>query len=459
MARIEDPFFWARNWNNTLNGTVEADEIYGWGGDDYLFGGRGNDTLDGGEGNDWLDGGRDNDLLIGGAGNDTLIGGAGDDTVLGGEGNDFIIAGTGNNYIDGGGVGSAGVWDGSLDTFAFVEPIAIQVNGSIAESGWTDVNYGVFLDMGTGVVRTSNAGGTGGLTNAHSTNTFRHVEKFQTTKFNDVVYSATGISDLGFTDPVRGRMDFVIIETGAGNDRIYASAAAEDIYGGTGIDTVDYSRSSAGVNVDLNAELIPTLGLADKRQLIRAGDSYQDGLFSIENLVGSSYRDILVGTNGTNELDGGADNDTLEGRSGADTLYGRDGNDTLIGGLGTDMLSGGAGADVFRFTTSADSFGTYATRDFIIDFDVDGNDLISIARLNDEWIASGHNAAAMQFIGSNAFSSNATSAQVRIADGRQGTEHYSFIEVETNGDGLADFGLTVWTTTGALVTQNDLVLF
>jgi hypothetical protein len=57
--------------NDTISGTVNADNLYG---------GAGNDTISGNDGNDTLYGGSGNDVLIGGGGNDTLTGGAGADT-------------------------------------------------------------------------------------------------------------------------------------------------------------------------------------------------------------------------------------------------------------------------------------------------------------------------------------------------------------------------------------------
>ena len=53
-------------------------------------------------------------------------------------------------------------------------------------------------------------------------------------------------------------------------------------------------------------------------------------LTGVENLVGSTFDDLLTGDKGANELYGGAGNDILRGNSGADTLFGGDGNDTYV---------------------------------------------------------------------------------------------------------------------------------
>ncbi len=103
-------------------------------------------------------------------------------------------------------------------------------------------------------------------------------------------------------------------------------------HGGTGIDTVQYSGSSAAVAVNLLA------GTAS------GGDAAGDVLVDVENLTGSNFADVLVGNDGANRLDGGVGTDTLWGGAGTDVLNGGVDNDGLRGGAGADVLDGGAGA-------------------------------------------------------------------------------------------------------------------
>lgn len=65
--------------NDTLDGGI---------GEDALFGRGGNDSMVGGDGNDYFEGGRGNDILLGQGGNDTLRGNLGSDSVDGGAGDD-----------------------------------------------------------------------------------------------------------------------------------------------------------------------------------------------------------------------------------------------------------------------------------------------------------------------------------------------------------------------------------
>ena len=74
------------NFSERIDGTIEVDEIFAYGGNDNVFGHVGNDTLHGGDGADSLDGGDGVDVLNGDAGDDILRGGAGNDALDGGAG-------------------------------------------------------------------------------------------------------------------------------------------------------------------------------------------------------------------------------------------------------------------------------------------------------------------------------------------------------------------------------------
>jgi Ca2+-binding RTX toxin-like protein len=74
LPRIEGDDF-----DNILDGTINAEEIRGDRGNDTIRGFGGNDRLRGDKGNDIIDGGDGNDRLRGDAGDDILTGGAGRD--------------------------------------------------------------------------------------------------------------------------------------------------------------------------------------------------------------------------------------------------------------------------------------------------------------------------------------------------------------------------------------------
>ena len=87
--------------NDTVNGSVAADEFNGNRGEDSLTGGAGNDTVRGGRDNDNVFGNDGNDLVNGNRGVDNVDGGAGDDTVRGGMDNDVLLGGEGNDLLTG----------------------------------------------------------------------------------------------------------------------------------------------------------------------------------------------------------------------------------------------------------------------------------------------------------------------------------------------------------------------
>lgn len=109
-----------------------------------------------------------------------------------------------------------------------------------------------------------------------------------------------------------------IVHAGGGRDTIVAGDGVNVYDGAAGIDTVDFSRASGDVIVNLS-------------QGIAVGYGY-DTLLSIENIVGSSHDDIILGSDVDNVLNGGDGNDTLLGGVGADTLIGGRGIDTIVYG-------------------------------------------------------------------------------------------------------------------------------
>ena len=143
---------------------------------------------------------------------------------------------------------------------------------------------------------------------------------------------------------------------GDGNDRFTSDAGADAMYGGEGRDRVQYSTSDAGV----------TVNLIDQSQ--NTGDAVGDTFFSIEAVIGTDFRDVLVSGNEAQDLFGGAGNDSLLGAGGDDRLFGGDGNDLILGGRGDDVLRGDAGNDTFSVRANEG-------RDRILDF-TQGEDTI-----------------------------------------------------------------------------------
>jgi Ca2+-binding RTX toxin-like protein len=258
-------------------------------------------SLTGGTLGDVLIGGLRNDTLNGDAGNDRLEGGRGDDTLNGGDGDDILEGGAGADAFDGG----AGV-----NTLSF-------------ERATAGVQMALF-DGGQG-----SGDGAG--------DSYVNIQDIRGSAFDDRLLGDGGAN---------------VIDGGAGWD---------ELIGATGIDTVSYARSAAGVTVDFrpfddsqNARIARPSG----------GDADGDRLVEFENITGSAFGDVLIGNSLTgpfrstaNILTGGAGDDVLEGMGGADTLGGGDGRDTasyehagagvVASLLGPSINSGDAAGDSY----------------------------------------------------------------------------------------------------------------
>jgi Ca2+-binding RTX toxin-like protein len=122
-----------------------------------------------------------------------------------------------------------------------------------------------------------------------------------------------------------------------------AAQEGDTLIGGAGTDTADFSPRTAPLTITLDD--VANDGQAGEGDNIEA---------DVENVIGGSDGDTLVGNGAPNVLDGregddmlvgaGAD-DTLQGAGGNDTLMGGDGDDTLVGAAGDDALLGGNGDD------------------------------------------------------------------------------------------------------------------
>ncbi|MCC7347552.1 MAG: S8 family serine peptidase, partial [Variibacter sp.] len=381
--------------NNRLEGNNGNDSIDGQGGNDSLYGGAGNDTLsqntgfgtevmDGGDGidtGDWsynnfgatwtislvagtavasattwatlisienVVGTQNADIIIGNGGanrldghngNDSIDGGGGDDSLYGGEGNDTLSqsTGSGTEIMDGGNGIDTGDW--SYNAFGFPWTISLLAGTAVATAT-------VFA-------------------------TLISIENVVGTQNDDIIIGDGGANRLdghNGNDSIDGESGDDSLYGGAGNDTLSqyfsSTANAEIMDGGTGIDTGDWSYSGNSWTIDL-------VGGTAKISVTTWAT-----LVSLENVVGASGGDTILGDGASNRLEGrngndsihggGSGNDLLEGGNGADTLNGGGGFDTALGGDGDDYIFGvlgvpetivgGAGADTLDATAYTGSY-------------------------------------------------------------------------------------------------------
>ncbi|SMR82187.1 serralysin [Aliiroseovarius halocynthiae] len=134
--------------------------------------------------------------------------------------------------------------------------------------------------------------------------------------------------------------------------------SAMTVFDTGGVDTFDFSNSSAHQRIDLRQGAISNVLDYNKGNLVVGYKGNLVVAFGtlIENAKGGSGNDVLIGNLKGNHLSGGNGNDVLNGGDGFDRLVGGNGNDRLLGGNGNDELTGGAGADTliggFGFDTA-----------------------------------------------------------------------------------------------------------
>ncbi|WP_162580328.1 calcium-binding protein [Variovorax sp. PBS-H4] len=200
---------------------------------------------------------------------------------------------------------------------------------------------------------------------------------------------------------------------------LYAGAGNNVLDGQGGSDYVSYIYAGSAVNVSLAATGAQATG----------GSGF-DTLWNIENLYGSNYDDVLIGSPIANMLNGGIGADTLRGGAGNDIYYvdnsadvvtelanegtdlvlgtisytlsanvenltltgtaaidatgneldnlltGNAANNTLSGGSGNDTLNGSAGADTMTGGVGNDIYFVDNTADAVIELAGEGTDTV-----------------------------------------------------------------------------------
>lgn len=334
-------------------------------------GGSGNDTITGNSAANILMGNAGSDRLYGGNGNDTLYGGDGDDHLIGGDGTDILNGGNGNDYyyIDN---SYSGLSDKIIDASG-IDTIQLEVSGSgsyTMVSNIENLNLSATTDVDSFQIF------------GNTLNNIIHGDRNSNYLYgndgNDIIYGENG------NDHLYGGNGNDKLIGGIGNDVIMCDSGSDSIDGGSGTDTLSYASSTAGVNVNLAKTTAQTGGYA-------SGDT----LISIENIIGSSY------------------NDTLLGSAIANAIY---------GGSGKDIMTGAGGADLFQYSLITDSGKVSGARDIITDF-VNGIDKIDLSAF----------AGTFVFKGTGAFTHTAHEIDYAQISGN------TIISADADGNGVLDF--------------------
>jgi Ca2+-binding RTX toxin-like protein len=361
---------------------TDVENAIGGAGDDVMTGSASANDLTGGIGIDVLDGGAGDDALSGGLGADRLTGGTGADGVFGDEGDDTILEGAGNDDLDGGAdvdtLDYSGVTGAVALTLAVATPQPTGGAGTDTVTGFENLTGGSGADvLGGDAGANVLAGGPGNDTADYSLSTLGvtvdlSVEGPQDTGTAGLdtlvdLENATGGSG---DDTITGDAGANALNGNDGDDTLAGLRGNDTLDGGSGADTLDYSAADAGIALNLAS-------LAAQN----TGGAGTDTVANSENVLGSSFADVLAGTVGANSLDGGGGTDTADYSSsslgvtvdlsvagpqdtvnaGVDTLAafesltGGSGRDSLAGNAGANVLTGGAGNDTLVASAGGDS--------------------------------------------------------------------------------------------------------
>ena len=162
----------------------------------------------------------------------------------------------------------------------------------------------------------------------------------------------------------------VLLDGGAGNDKLYGGAKNDTLCGDDGDDLLS---GGAGNDTLLGGDTLDTGndtllgGTGDDVLLGMGGNDSLDGGAGNDTILGGSGNDTILGGTGADKVLGEAGDDSIKGGAGNDTLDGGAGNDTVLGEAGTDSLNGGAGVNSVVDPVETDINQADALFEFAID--------------------------------------------------------------------------------------------
>lgn len=429
---------WENDDSLTVNGSTGTDIVTGSRVADTLNGGEGGDQLYGRDGNDVLDGGGATDFISGETGNDTLRGQLGNDTLRGGGGVDTLDGGAGIDIADFRDLTAALVLtlNGASFATATVGGVADDAVRNMEQifggSGSDTLGGDAFANTLSGYAGNDvlkGGGGADALLGGAGIDTVDYRDKT-----TPVVLTLTGgaTSNVTIGGVVEDTINSIEVVYGGGaGDTVTGDTAANAFRGGAGVDrfngaggvdSIDFRDKSVAVQLALNGATTVTAII---------GGVAEDQVRNVEIVYGGLANDVLVGDGLNNQLFGGA------------------GVDTLRGGLGADELTGGAGVDVFVFNSLAESTVAAGGRDTIRDFTA-GTDDIRLTLMDADTGRAGDQAFTLGAL--------AAGQAGRLAVTPGGAANVWIVQGDVNGDGAADFAITVMATSTTPLTTGDFQL-
>jgi Ca2+-binding RTX toxin-like protein len=336
-----------------LTGDSNANSFVGGGGNDTLSGAGGSDTLDGGVGIDTaqysnefgievaLNGtaavtvkvnGTAEDTIKGveninsGKGNDRLIGDGNDNNFSTSAGDDFLRGGLGHDTLDGGtGSDTADYSDKTKKVQVILKgdaPATVEVNGAFEDSlrSIENVTGGSVGDKLVGDLNANSFRGLGGKDTINGGSGLDHADYSEKTKKVEVTLKGstnTAVKVNGVNEDTLKNVESITGGkagdklTGDGRDNSFKGMAGKDtVDGGAGFDTADFSDKTKKVALTLNGATAVN---------VKVNGDNEDSIKSVENVVGGSAGDKLIGDSNANTFKGLGGVDTINGGAGVDT--------------------------------------------------------------------------------------------------------------------------------------------
>ena len=242
-----------------------------------------------------------NGTLEGGAGNDTLALEASGGAIIGGTGDDKfeIVVPMGDISVEGG---------SGVDELRFYDPFS-SVSASINDLGQVVLNY----------------------RDRSNITLLDEIEDifFYDARLTNAEFVPVQGTEMG--ELITGRAGTDVLNALGGNDWILATTGNDIIDGGTGSDMLSFvDQDEVVVNLRSGAVTLNAGPASDQPREAQTASN-------VENVTGSSGRDLLIGDDGANVLRGLGGNDAFSATAGGDMLVGGAGLDRLHGGTFDDL--------------------------------------------------------------------------------------------------------------------------
>lgn len=449
--------------NDTLIGSLGANELSGDAGDDLIDGGEENDTLIGGAGADTINGGAGDDVIIargattrtsdyGAQGDDWVDGGDGSDLLgLMGSRSDFIVTTVGAEYR------FAHVLDGTVVSATNIERVLFDLDGQFRLTTGDQVSYSMSSLLIPDIYGSAAADTLSGTTGDNHIFGLAGNDSISAGAGNDYVDGGDG------NDTLLGAAGNDTLLGGVGTDSLNGGAGADLMRGGAGNDSYvvddigDVVIELAGEGADTVTSTISfTLG-DNLERLTLSGSAAIDG-------TGNTLNNRIVGNAAANKLFGNAGADTLEGGGGADLLNGGGGVDSMAGGLGNDTYVVDNSSDIVlelagEGTDTVQSSRTYALSEQVerltltgtLAINGTGNDLSNLINGN-----TGINLLS-GLDGNDSLNGNAGNDSLDGGAGDDVLNGGAGVDMLTGGSGADVFVFSLATHSGGGVTQRDTI--